>query len=166
MAQYDGRVLIDTEIKTKQAKIQLATLENRIVKMADKIASLRSKMDSLKDAKVPTNEYASLEKEFNRLDEAIGKLVDKQIRFLETGGKKSSSSYRRMEYDLETLSQTQDDVIKKQKKLEESGKAFTLGDSTEEYKKLASDLKYAENEMELLKEKHNFIEEKAKSTGS
>lgn len=166
MAQYDGSIRINTQINTKQAQVNLATLENRMVKTADKIASLRSKMDSLKDAKIPTTEYAALEKEFNRLDKAIGNLVDKQIKFLETGGKKNSTAYKRMEYELAELSQAQDQVISKQKKLEESGKAFTLGSGTEEYKKLGNDLKYAENEMELLKKKHDLVEEKAKSTGN
>ena len=166
MAQYDGSIRINTQINTKQAQVNLATLENRMVKTADKIASLRSKMDSLKDAKIPTTEYAALEKEFNRLDKSIGNLVDKQIKFLETGGKKNSTAYKRMEYDLAELSQAQDQVISKQKKLEESGKAFTLGSGTEEYKKLGNDLKYAENEMELLKKKHDLVEEKAKSTGN
>lgn len=54
MAQYDGSIRINTKIDSKEASSQLMTLENRIVKTADNISSLRSKMDSLKDAKIPT----------------------------------------------------------------------------------------------------------------
>ena len=63
MAQYDGSVRINTEITTKKASAQLMTLENRIVKTADKVASLRSKMDSLKNAKIPTQEYKEIQKQ-------------------------------------------------------------------------------------------------------
>lgn len=166
MAQYDGSIRINTEINSKNAKAQLMTLENRIVKTADKIASLRSKMDSLKDAKIPTTEYAALNKEFDKLDTEIGKLVDKQNRFLETGGKKNSGTYKRMEYDLQNLSRQQDDVIAKQKKLQQSGKAFTLGSDTQEYANLGQQLKYAESEMEVLNQKHDVQRLKVEKTES
>ena len=51
MAEYDGSVRIKTEIDSKNASAQLMSLENRIVKTADKVASLRSKMDSLKNTR-------------------------------------------------------------------------------------------------------------------
>ena len=60
MAQYDGSIRINTQINTRGASAQLMTLENRIVKTADKIASLRAKMDALKDAQIPTQEYQGL----------------------------------------------------------------------------------------------------------
>ena len=54
MAQYDGTIRINTNIRIKEAQIQLASLENSMKKTADKITELRSKMDALKDAKIPT----------------------------------------------------------------------------------------------------------------
>ena len=53
MAQYDGSIRINTELNTQNASAQLMALENRIVKTADKIASLRTKMEALRDAKIP-----------------------------------------------------------------------------------------------------------------
>lgn len=66
MAKYDGSVRINTDIKTKEAKIRLLALENRIKKTADKITVLRSKMDALKDAKIPTQEYTAAKKEVDK----------------------------------------------------------------------------------------------------
>ena len=61
MAQYDGSIRINTKIDTGNAKVQLSALAHTIVKTADEIASLRSKMDALKDVKVPTKEFNDLE---------------------------------------------------------------------------------------------------------
>lgn len=166
MAQYDGSIRFNTQINTKQALTNLATLENHMVKTADKIASLRSKMDSLKNAKIPTQEYKNLENEVSSLEKKLLSVYDRQERFLETGGKEGSNAYKRMAYDAEVLEKKLQYAEQAMQSLVDSGKAFTPGSDTEEYKKLGNDLKYAENEMELLKKKHDLVEEKAKSTGN
>lgn len=150
MARYDGSIRINTKIDSKEASAQLMALQNRIVKAADKIDSLRSKMDSLKKAKVPTKEYAGLENELKRLTVQYDKTAERQYRFLSTGGREGTSTYKRMEYDLEALDKKQDEVIAKMKQLESSGKAFTLGIDTEEYAKLSQQLKYAKNDFDVL----------------
>lgn len=157
MAQYDGSIRINTKIDSKEASAQLMTLENRIAKTADKIASLRSKMDELKKTKVPTQEYAELDKELGRLGAAYDKLAERQQRFLSTGGKEGSSAYKRMEYDLDALDVKQDEVIAKMKQLESSGKAFTLGSETEKFANLGQQLKYAENDLAALNQKRSEI---------
>ena len=103
MAQYDGSIRIGTDITTKQAEKELKHLEGSIEKTAEKIASLRSKMDALKDTKLPTLEYQNLQKEIESTEKRLLSLYDRQERFLEAGGKESSSTYQRMVYDAETL---------------------------------------------------------------
>lgn len=137
MAQYDGSIRINTSISTREAEKNLKKFESSISQTADEIAGLRSKMDALKDVKLPTEEYAALEKEYDKLDAGLSKLTDKQIRFLETGGKENSSAYKRMEYDLDALEQKQDQVIAKMRELEKAGKAFTLGSDTAEYAQMS-----------------------------
>ena len=157
MAQYDGSIRINTQINTKQAQVNLATLENRMVKTADKIASLRSKMDALKDAKIPTQEYTSAQKQVEKLEKDLENAYTRKERFLETGGNESSRAFKGMEYDIEKLEtklrQAEHDV----KELVNSGKAFTLGKDTEEYAKLGQQLKYAENEMSVLEKRHDLL---------
>ncbi|MCM1214554.1 MAG: hypothetical protein NC331_03500 [Lachnospiraceae bacterium] len=84
MAQYDGGIKINTEINTSQ----LMNLQNRIVKTADKIASLRAKMDTLKDANVPTEEYKKLQ---NNIEKATTKL--KQLKAQQEALKSSGNMF-------------------------------------------------------------------------
>ena len=103
MAQYDGSIRINTKIDSKQASAQLMTLENRIVKTADKIAGLRSKMDALGSTKIPTDAYTNIQKEITSTENKLINLYNKQERFLETGGKEGTSTYKRMSYDIGEL---------------------------------------------------------------
>lgn len=93
MAQYDGSIRINTNIEVKQAEKELKTLESNISKTANKIASLRSKMDALKDVKIPTQEYTEVQKQIEITEKKINDLLARQEKFLATGGKESSSTY-------------------------------------------------------------------------
>lgn len=80
MSSYDASIRIDTKINTKNAQTQLSTLENRIVKTADKIASLQEKLKSLKADKAPTEEYAKFKSQLLESYSTIEKLEKKQKR--------------------------------------------------------------------------------------
>lgn len=222
MAQYDGSIRIKTEITTKQAEVQLSTLQNRIVKTADTIESLRSKMDALKDSKVPTQEYKNLQKELDvaakelekmvaqdskltDIDEKIKKLskssaeyaakmkevsekkiptesyasVEKQIvktenalnnlqkkqeKFIADGGKESSDKYKKMASDAEVLDQKLQVLLKSQEKLESKGLAFKSGADTEQYKNLSAKYEQVNAELEKQKGIHSEIAQKQAET--
>ena len=85
MAQHDGSVRINTEINSKKASAQLMSLENRIVKAADKMAALRSKMDSLKNAKIPTKEYEEISDQIKKAESEFDKLLEKQEKMQQEG---------------------------------------------------------------------------------
>lgn len=157
MAQYDGSIRINTEINAKNAESQLSSLENRMKKTADKISSLRSKMESLKDVKIPTQEYKEVQKQIEATEKKINDLVARQEKFLATGGKESSSTFKRMQYDLDELRNSLPYLKGELQYLVEEGKAFTLGKDTEEYAKLRKQLKYAENDMDLMQQKHSLM---------
>lgn len=157
MAQYDGAIRINTKIDNKEASSQLMTLENRIVKTADKIASLRSKMDSLKDAKIPTEEYKEISVQIEKATQKIDELKARQEKFLETGGKESSSTYKRIQYDIDELSNSLPYLEGELQDLVDTGKAFTLGSDTEEFSKLGQQLQYAENDLDSLNQRHNEL---------
>lgn len=157
MAQYDGSIRINTKIDSKEASAQMMTLENRIVKTADKIASLRSKMDSLKDAKIPTQEYAEIQRQIESTEKKIADLQARQEKFLETGGKANSSVYKKMEYDLEELRSSLPYLQGELQELVDTGKAFTLGENTSEYANLGQQLQYAENDLSVLTQRHDEL---------
>lgn len=85
MAQYDGTIRINTNIRIKEAQIQLASLENSMKKTADKITELRSKMDALKDAKIPTQEYKDISEQIAKATAEFDRLLEKQEQMQRTG---------------------------------------------------------------------------------
>lgn len=157
MAQYDGSIRIKTEITTKQAEVQLSTLQNRIVKTADTIESLRSKMDALKNAKIPTEAYVTVQKQIDAYDKKFGNLIDKQEKFLASGGNKEDSAYKKMTYDAEKLEERIAELEKHSQNLVDNGKAFTLGNTTEEFSKLGQQLQYEENNLSSMVQKRDLL---------
>ncbi len=86
MANYDASIRIGLNLNTKSGEVQLERLENRMEKTYDTIISLRSKLDSLKDAKMPTQEYKEIQNQIAVTDKKIKSLIERQEKFLATGG--------------------------------------------------------------------------------
>lgn len=148
MPQLDGSIRIGTEITTKDAVKELKSLESSISKTADKIASLRSKMDSLKDAKLPTDEYKAIQNQIDITEKKINDLLARQEKFLATDGKKFSSAYQRMQYDIDELKASLPYLKSELQDLVESGQAFTLGSDTEEYAQTAAQIEQLNQQMQ------------------
>ncbi len=148
MAQYDGSIRINTEIEYRNAKKELKNLESSISKTAKEIASLRSKMDVLKDVKIPTQEYRDLEKLMEVTAQKLGALSERQERFLATGGSKNSNTYKRMAYDVENLSTSLNNIIAEMERLKASGEAFTIGSNTEEYAQMSAQMEQLNQKMQ------------------
>lgn len=122
MAQYDGSVRINTEISVEETKKKLTSFVGNVTDASKKISSkmdlLRSKMNLGKSVKMPTESLKDLEKEYARLESQIQKVAEKQNRFLAIGGKENSTAYKGMEYDLDRLSERQDEVLSKIRQIE------------------------------------------------
>ncbi len=163
MAQYDGSVRINTEIETKKAKIQLTSMENRIVKAADKVDSLRSKMDALKDVKTPTQEYKEIADQIKKAEQEFNKLFDKQEQ-MQREGKDSGAAWDNLNEKMDEVGNTIRYAQGELQDLVDTGKAFTLGSDSEEFAKLEKQLKYAENDLDLLNERYDLQSQKLKKT--
>lgn len=159
MAQYDGSIRINTQINNKNAAVQLQALENRIEKTADKVAALRSKMDALKDAKIPTQEYKNIESDIAKAERELEKLIEKQAQ-MQAQGKNSGAAWdiinRRIQAQKDYIELARDQM----QELVNTGRAFTLGSGTEEYTRLGQQLQYAENELSVLTRKHEILQAK------
>lgn len=165
MAQYDGSIRINTKINSKEASAQLMTLENRIVKTADKIAGLRSKMDSLKDAKIPTREYSEISTQIQKAESEFNKLLEKQEQ-MQREGKDNGVAWERLNEKMEETGNTIRYAQGELQDLVDTGKAFTLGSDTEEFSKLGQQLQYAENDMAVLNQRHDeLIAKQGKASG-
>ena len=168
MSNYDASIRISTKIDIKSAEVQLATLENKIVKTSDKIASLRAEMDALKDAKVPTQEYKTLAAELEKLVKKQNAYNEELKEFEGVRDKESLPYYKELQSKLEDSYDSADRLISKMQELSESGKAFTLGQDTEEFAKLGQQLRYAENDLSAYYKQREVLElkrEKAAADG-
>lgn len=157
MAKYDASIRVDTRIGIKEASAQLMTLENRIAKTADRIAGLRAKMDALKDTKIPTQQYTAAQKEVDKYTDSLQKAKEKIDKLLEVGVDQKSSRFVSAQYDVAQLENKLLDAEAVVRRLEQEGKAFTLGSGTEEYAKFGQQLQYAERELSVLNKRHNEL---------
>lgn len=148
MPEYDGSIRIGTKIETKNAERELKSLEGSISKTADKIASLRSKMDALGSAKTPTPEYKKLQKE---LDSTIAKYTELDSRvndFKKIGMDPKSDAFRRTQDEAQELYMKIEDIRGAMYELEEGGKAFALGSDTDKYAQLAAQMQQLNQQMQ------------------
>lgn len=159
MAQYDGSIRINTEIDSKKASAQLMSLENRIVKTADRMAALRSKMDALKDVKTPTKEYEEISEQIKKAESEFDKLLEKQEK-MQQEGKDNGAAWDNLNEKMEEVGSTISFAQSELQDLVDTGKAFTLGSDTENYKKLSQQLKYLENDYKVLIQRKAEFEEK------
>lgn len=164
MAQADGYIIIDTEIKAdgtkagskeveaavrrmastvdglgNKAKIALNKQVNAFSKLNQEYAAQERKVEELKrkvseyaNQKIPTEEYNAIQDQIDKATKKLNALQRAQNRFEATGGQKNSTSFKKMEYDIEELTNEIKYAEAELKDLEETGKAFTLGTDTKE----------------------------------
>lgn len=147
--QYDGSIRINTEIETRNVNSQMLRLTNEIKKTAKEISTLQEKMESLGKSKIPTAEYAEIQKQIADAENRMNKLIASQDRFLSLGGKESSSTYKRMQYDIDELANTVKYATGELRDLEETGKAFIPGTDTAEYAKMAQQVENLNDKLEV-----------------
>ena len=164
--QYDGSIRINTEINTRDVNSQMLRLTNEIKKTAKEISALQEKMESLGKTKIPTAEYAEIQKQISDAESRMNKLIASQDRFLSLGGKESSSTYKRMQYDIDELANTVKYATGELRDLEETGKAFIPGTDTAEYAKMAQQvenlndkLAVSNRRLEEMKQKQQPVEQ-------
>ena len=145
MAQYDGSIRINTKISTKDAKVQLSALQHTIVKTADEIKTLRSKMDALKDVKVPTKEFTDLEA---KLKKAVSEYDKLQAKMEERG--KPTERYKSLQKDLQKAQSELERLAEQQAEMENMG--FSIPKDFIDKQADASD------KVEAIKEKMNALD--------
>lgn len=159
MADYDGSIRINTKIDTKDASSQLLSLWNQMQKTADKIASLRSKMDSLKDVKIPTEEYKSIQADIAKAEKELEKLLEKQAQ-MQNEGKTSGSAWDLLVQKIQASKDYIETAKSELQGLVDTGKAFTLGQDTSEYERLGQQLGYEENNLQRLNRRLEEVQER------
>ena len=97
-------------------------------------------MDALASVKAPTQEYREVAKQIADTEKKQAALNDRMTKFLELGGKTNSKQYKSMQYDAAELENTIAYAKGELQDLVDTGKAFTLGNSTAEFNDLSRQL--------------------------
>ena len=100
----DGSVIINTKVETSgfdkgidNAKKKLSSFSNSLNKLGSTIKNTFSQTNTTGTGK----SYAQLSSEIAKTEKQLDKLIEKQIRFVETGGNLKSRTFAGMEYDIE-----------------------------------------------------------------
>lgn len=107
-------------------------LNQEYATQSKRVDDLRKKVEAYGNQKIPTEEYRNIQSQIEKAEIQMSRLNAAQERFIATGGKENSSTYKRRQYDIEELANTIKYAEGELKDLEETGKAFTLGSSTKE----------------------------------
>ena len=122
----------------KKSEIALQKQVNSFIKQNQvyaqqekKVESLRKKVEEYGNQKIPTQEYAEIQQQIEKARLKLERLIDRQEKFIEIGGKVNSKEYKSMQYDVDELSNTIKYARSELENLERTGKAFSLGTNTE-----------------------------------
>lgn len=138
----------------KQAD-SFARLNSQYDEQARKVETLKSKIEELKGEKIPTQEYTDLNKEIDSVSKKLDAAIEREIKFVEIGGKQNSQTFKSMEYDIDMLRQRLEEAQQAKAKLEESGGAYTTGIDTEAGQKTMAQYMAAQTSLESLNARLN-----------
>ena len=114
-----ARIAIEKQINS------VSKMNQQYTAQLQKVEELRQKIEELRKEEVPTQEYSALTAEIEKLEKSLDAVIEKEIKFVETGGNTKSSAFKRMEYDIDQLNAKLDTARAKKKALEDSGGAYT-----------------------------------------
>jgi len=149
MAQYDGSIRINTLINTQGARESLNGLAHAIVGTADRIASLRARMEELENQRTPTEEYRSLEEFINNTEASVERLTE-SMRRMEEDGLQDSDVYRDMSSTVQEMTEELERSRARLQELVDTGRGFELGSDSDEYRHLQEELENEERAMRKL----------------
>lgn len=125
---------------------QVARFGDSVDIIARKIEELKAKLQQLGSAKTPTAEYAALDQELEKAKTDLDALIAKQTEWenmgLDTGG-----AWDSLIEQTAQASDRVDDLKAKMETLNETGRAFTLGSDTAEYKQTEQSIQMLENQL-------------------
>lgn len=131
----------------KQANA-FAKLNSQYAEQTRKVETLKEKVDALREEKIPTQEYTDLNKEIDSVNKKLDAAIEREIRFIETGGKQNSRTFKGMEYDIDMLREKLEEAQKAKTALESSGGSYMSGADTESGQKVVAQYAAAQAALE------------------
>jgi hypothetical protein len=166
MAEYDGEIRIKTLIENGEASSKLMQMESQFQKLAREADKFSKALKELASQKIPTEEYKAVQMQIEKDTASLDKLLARMDKFLETGGSSKSTTFKRMQYDVEELTNSIKYAKGELASMESSGTAFIDPTTTEEYSKLSEKLLDVQNKQEVLNQKMRETVSNEKSIGA
>nr|DAH22924.1 MAG TPA: minor tail protein [Bacteriophage sp.] len=143
-----------SEIAVQKQVTAFAKLNSLYAAQERKVEKLREALEAYSETKIPTQAYAEVRNQIEKTEQKLTALLERQQKFLDTGGRTNSSTYKKMQYDIEQLNNSLKYAKGELKDLEDSGGAFTLGKDTDKFSQMSD--KYA-TEAEKLKQMNESL---------
>ena len=166
MAEYDGEIRIKTLIENGEASSKLMQMESQFQKLARESDKFSKTLKDLASQKIPTEEYKAVQMQIEKDTASLDKLLARMDKFLETGGSSKSTTFKRMQYEVEELTNSIKYAKGELAAMESSGTAFIDPTTTEEYSKVSEKLLDVQNKQEVLNQKMRETVSNEKSIGS
>lgn len=166
MAEYDGEIRIKTLIENGEASSKLMQMESQFQKLAREADKLSKTLKELASQKIPTEEYKAVQMQIEKDTASLDKLLARMDKFLETGGSSKSTTFKRMQYEVEELTNSIKYAKGELAAMESSGTAFIDPTTTEEYSKVSEKLLDVQSKQEVLNQKMRETVSNEKSIGS
>lgn len=125
-----------SEIAVQKQVTAFAKLNSLYAAQERKVEKLREALETYAETKIPTQAYAEVRNQIEKTNQKLTSLLERQQKFLDTGGRTNSSTYKKMQYDIEQLNNSLKYAKGELKDLEDSGGAFTLGKDTDKFSQM------------------------------
>lgn len=166
MTEYDGEIRIKTLIENGEASSKLMQMESQFQKLARESDKFSKTLKELASQKIPTEEYKAVQMQIEKDTASLDKLLARMDKFLETGGSSKSTTFKRMQYEVEELTNSIKYAKGELASMESSGTAFIDPTTTEEYSKVSEKLLDVQSKQEVLNQKMRETVSNEKSIGS
>lgn len=93
-----------------------------------RVESLKAKIEEAQSEKVESQAFTDINMQIDDYQKKLDAAIEKEIRFMETGGSTRSTAYERMEYDIEMLREKIAEAKAEKDRLLQSGEAYTGAD--------------------------------------
>lgn len=160
MPQYDGSIRVNTEIESKNVTSQMLKIINTMKQAEEEITRLKGKMESLKNAKIPTYEYKELQNELKKAETHADSLYGKLRVMEKTGVDRTSASFTKLREEIRQVDRFVDELRAGMSQMESSGKAFVSGVNTDEYAKMAAKVNQLNGNIDVSKLKLSELQAK------
>lgn len=154
------------DVDTSETSSKMMSLEEQLRKAEIELENATRKKEEFANTQIPTEEYAAVEKEAQKLEQKLLSLLDKRERFEDTGGNQNSRTYQQMGYDIDVVEKKLESAEAEMCRLNEEGKKFTMGSDTSQFDTFTKKADNAQGKVNILKQRIAELSAKESEAGS